>query len=79
MTDISMHWFPFGAQASDPVRCILVRAGLLPIPPLVVTGMHSGSCGGVISRRKHKLGRNLIAESMTHGLAESRIPFSLQT
>ncbi|KAL3574376.1 hypothetical protein D5086_024989 [Populus alba] len=34
------HCLPAGAQASDPVRRLLVRAGPLPLPPLEVTGMH---------------------------------------
>ncbi|KAG6751231.1 hypothetical protein POTOM_045753 [Populus tomentosa] len=56
-----MHCLPAGAQASDPLRRILVRAGPLPLPPLEVTGMHS--CGCLISRRMHELGRNLVPTS----------------
>uniref|UniRef100_A0A2P2JEB3 Uncharacterized protein MANES_05G131300 n=1 Tax=Rhizophora mucronata TaxID=61149 RepID=A0A2P2JEB3_RHIMU len=40
--DAVKYWLSVGAQPSDPVRRILLKAGLLSPPPMVVMGDKSG-------------------------------------
>ncbi|WCJ21887.1 Ribosomal protein S16 family protein [Euphorbia peplus] len=40
--DLVQHWLSVGAQPSDPVRRILMRAGVLSPPPMVVMGNKPG-------------------------------------
>ncbi|XP_006659613.1 30S ribosomal protein S16-2, chloroplastic/mitochondrial [Oryza brachyantha] len=36
------YWLSVGAQPSDPVECILFRAGILPPPPMLAMGHKGG-------------------------------------
>lgn len=40
--ELCRYWLSVGAQPSDPVQCILFRAGLLPPPPMVAMGRKGG-------------------------------------
>lgn len=40
--DFCRYWLSVGAQPSEPVQCILFRAGVLPPPPMVGMGRKGG-------------------------------------
>ncbi|KAJ6952007.1 hypothetical protein NC653_041233 [Populus alba x Populus x berolinensis] len=42
---LSKYWLSVGAQPTDTVRGILMRAGLISPPPMVVMGQKNGPAG----------------------------------
>ncbi|GMN53091.1 hypothetical protein TIFTF001_022233 [Ficus carica] len=40
--ELKLYWLSVGAQPSEPVQCILFRAGVLPPPPMVAMGRKGG-------------------------------------
>ncbi|XP_057853171.1 small ribosomal subunit protein bS16m/bS16c isoform X1 [Cryptomeria japonica] len=41
-SNVPRYWLSVGAQPSDPVQCLLFRAGLLPPPPMLVMRRKGG-------------------------------------